>query len=119
MHTDLCDRLGIEFPIFAFTHCPRRRGRGCQRRGLRRTRRHRLLPEELEVELEWLNAGSLRFVRGGHPGVALPNTVGMVTGTTTGKTNLWNRELRGELDAPRRRALLRELPEHDHHNLRG
>ncbi len=21
MHTRLCDRLGIEFPIFAFTHC--------------------------------------------------------------------------------------------------
>ena len=21
MHTSLCDRLGIEFPIFAFTHC--------------------------------------------------------------------------------------------------
>ena len=21
MHTELCDRLGIEFPIFAFSHC--------------------------------------------------------------------------------------------------
>ena len=21
MHNELCDRLGIEFPIFAFTHC--------------------------------------------------------------------------------------------------
>ena len=21
MHTDICDRLGIEFPIFAFSHC--------------------------------------------------------------------------------------------------
>ena len=21
MHTSLCDTLGIEFPIFAFTHC--------------------------------------------------------------------------------------------------
>lgn len=21
MHTSLCDQLGIEFPIFAFTHC--------------------------------------------------------------------------------------------------
>lgn len=21
MHTPLCDQLGIEFPIFAFTHC--------------------------------------------------------------------------------------------------
>ena len=21
MHTPLCDELGIEFPIFAFTHC--------------------------------------------------------------------------------------------------
>ncbi|WP_228831766.1 hypothetical protein, partial [Nocardia elegans] len=21
MRTEICDRLGIEFPIFAFTHC--------------------------------------------------------------------------------------------------
>lgn len=21
MHTDICDQLGIEHPIFAFTHC--------------------------------------------------------------------------------------------------
>jgi hypothetical protein len=21
MHTPVCDRLGIEFPIFAFSHC--------------------------------------------------------------------------------------------------
>jgi len=21
MHNELCERLGIEFPIFAFTHC--------------------------------------------------------------------------------------------------
>jgi hypothetical protein len=33
-------------------------------------------------------AAVLRFLRGGRPGVALPNLIGSYSGTTTGKTNL-------------------------------
>ena len=41
MHTDLCDELGIEFPIFAFTHCRDVVVAVQQGRRLRRARRRR------------------------------------------------------------------------------
>ncbi len=42
MHTKLCDRLGIEFPIFAFTHCRDVVAAVSQGGRLRRARRGRL-----------------------------------------------------------------------------
>ena len=39
VRTPICDRFGIEFPIFAFSPLPRRRRRGQQGRRLRRARR--------------------------------------------------------------------------------
>ena len=44
MRTPICDELGIEFPIFAFTHCRDVVGRRVQGRRLRRARRRRLQP---------------------------------------------------------------------------
>ncbi len=55
MRTELCDRFGIEYPIFAFTPRARCRrglpGRRARRAGLRPVQR----PDELEQTLTWLD----------------------------------------------------------------
>ncbi len=55
MHTELCDRLGIEFPIFAFTHC---RDVACavsQAGGLGVLGAVGFSAEQLEIELKWID----------------------------------------------------------------
>ena len=55
MHTDLCDRLGIEFPIFAFTHCRDVVAAVSNAGGLGVLGAVGFSPEQLEVELAWLD----------------------------------------------------------------
>jgi NAD(P)H-dependent flavin oxidoreductase YrpB (nitropropane dioxygenase family) len=55
MHTELCDRLGIEFPIFAFTHCRDVVAAVSNAGGLGVLGAVGFSPEQLEVELAWLD----------------------------------------------------------------
>ncbi len=56
MHTELCDRLGIELPIFAFTHCRDVVAAVAKAGGFGVLGAVGFLPEQLEVELAWLDA---------------------------------------------------------------
>lgn len=55
MHTEICDRLGIEFPIFAFTHCRDVVAAVSNAGGFGVLGAIGFSPEELEVELQWLD----------------------------------------------------------------
>jgi NAD(P)H-dependent flavin oxidoreductase YrpB (nitropropane dioxygenase family) len=55
MHTELCDRLGIEFPIFAFTHCRDVAAAVSNAGGFGVLGAIGFSPEELETELQWLD----------------------------------------------------------------
>jgi len=55
MHTDLCDRLGIEFPIFAFTHCRDVVAAVSQAGGLGVLGVVGFSPEQIETELAWID----------------------------------------------------------------
>ena len=55
MHTEICDRLGIEFPIFAFTHCRDVVAAVSNAGGIGVLGAIGFSPEELEIELEWLD----------------------------------------------------------------
>src|SRR5262245_22333515 len=55
MHTPLCDRLGIEFPIFAFTHCRDVVAAVSKAGGFGVLRAVGFPPEQLEVELKWID----------------------------------------------------------------
>lgn len=55
MHTDICDRLGIELPIFAFTHCRDVVAAVSNAGGLGVLGAVGFSPEQLEVELAWLD----------------------------------------------------------------
>lgn len=55
MHTDLCDRLGIEFPIFAFTHCRDVVAAVSQAGGFGVLGAVGFSPEQLEIELKWID----------------------------------------------------------------
>ena len=55
MHTELCDRLGIEFPIFAFTHCRDVVAAVSNAGGLGVLGAVGFSPEQLKVELEWID----------------------------------------------------------------
>ncbi|MDE3085357.1 MAG: nitronate monooxygenase [Acidobacteriota bacterium] len=55
MHTEICDRLGIEFPIFAFTHCRDVVAAVSNAGGFGVLGAIGFSPEELEVELAWLD----------------------------------------------------------------
>ncbi|MHB8328689.1 MAG: nitronate monooxygenase, partial [Acidimicrobiales bacterium] len=55
MHTEICDRLGIEFPIFAFTHCRDVVAAVSNAGGFGVLGAIGFSPEELEVELRWLD----------------------------------------------------------------
>ncbi len=56
MHTELCDLLGIEFPIFAFTHCRDVVAAVSNAGGLGVLGAVGFSPEQLEVELDWIDA---------------------------------------------------------------
>jgi NAD(P)H-dependent flavin oxidoreductase YrpB (nitropropane dioxygenase family) len=51
----LCDRLGIDFPIFAFTHCRDVAAAVSQAGGLGVLGTTRQSPEQLEIDLRWLD----------------------------------------------------------------
>ena len=55
MRTELCDRLGIEFPIFAFTHCRDVVAAVSNAGGLGVLGAVGFTPEQLATELEWID----------------------------------------------------------------
>jgi len=55
MHTELCDRLGIEFPIFAFTHCRDVVAAVSKAGGFGVLGAVGFSPEQLATELEWID----------------------------------------------------------------
>jgi len=55
VHTDLCDRLGIEFPIFAFTHCRDVAAAVSRAGGFGVLGAVGFSAEQLEVELRWID----------------------------------------------------------------
>ncbi|WP_137723628.1 nitronate monooxygenase [Prescottella subtropica] len=55
MHTPLCDDLGIEFPIFAFTHCRDVVVAVSKAGGFGVLGAVGFTPEELEIELKWID----------------------------------------------------------------
>jgi NAD(P)H-dependent flavin oxidoreductase YrpB (nitropropane dioxygenase family) len=55
MRTDICDQLGIEFPIFAFSHCRDVVAAVSKAGGLGVLGALAFSPEDLEVELTWLD----------------------------------------------------------------
>ncbi|WP_305091924.1 nitronate monooxygenase [Prescottella sp. R16] len=55
MHTPLCDDLGIEFPIFAFTHCRDVVVAVAKAGGFGVLGAVGFTPEELEIELKWID----------------------------------------------------------------
>ena len=55
VHTEICERLGIEFPIFAFTHCRDVVAAVSNAGGIGVLGAIGFSPEELEIELTWLD----------------------------------------------------------------
>ena len=55
MHTDLCDQLGIEFPIFAFTHCRDVVAAVSKAGGFGVLGAVGFSPEQLEIECAWID----------------------------------------------------------------
>jgi NAD(P)H-dependent flavin oxidoreductase YrpB (nitropropane dioxygenase family) len=55
VHTPLCDRLGIEFPIFAFTHCRDVVAAVSNAGGFGVLGAVGFSPEQLEVECKWID----------------------------------------------------------------
>ena len=55
MHTPICDELGIEFPIFAFTHCRDVVAAVSKAGGIGVLGAVGFSPEQLEVELKWID----------------------------------------------------------------
>ncbi len=55
MHTPLCDELGIEFPIFAFTHCRDVVVAVSRAGGFGVLGAVGFTPEQLEIELNWID----------------------------------------------------------------
>ena len=55
MHNDLCEQLGIEFPIFAFTHCRDVVAAVSKAGGFGVLGAVGFTPEQLEVELQWID----------------------------------------------------------------
>ncbi len=55
MHTKLCERLGIELPVFAFTHCRDVVAAVCRAGGFGVLGAVGFPPDQLEVELNWID----------------------------------------------------------------
>ena len=71
MHTPLCDELGIEFPIFAFTHCRDVVVAVSKAGGFGVLGAVGFTPEQLEIELNWIDKNI-----GDHPygvDIVIPN----------------------------------------------
>ena len=71
MHTAICDQLGIEFPIFAFTHCRDVVVAVSKAGGFGVLGAVGFTPEQLEIELNWIDENI-----GDHPygvDIVIPN----------------------------------------------
>jgi NAD(P)H-dependent flavin oxidoreductase YrpB (nitropropane dioxygenase family) len=71
MHTAICDELGIEFPIFAFTHCRDVVVAVSKAGGFGVLGAVGFTPEQLEIELNWIDENI-----GDHPygvDIVIPN----------------------------------------------
>lgn len=71
MHTQICDALGIEFPIFAFTHCRDVVVAVSKAGGFGVLGAVGFTPEQLEIELNWIDQNI-----GDHPygvDIVIPN----------------------------------------------
>src|SRR6218665_565366 len=55
MRTNVCDQLGIEFPIFAFTHCRDVVAAVTNAGGLGVLGAVGFTPDQLETELKWID----------------------------------------------------------------
>src|SRR5258708_15989158 len=55
MRTELCDEFGIEYPIFAFTHCRDVVAAVSKAGGLGVLGAVGFSPEQLEMELDWID----------------------------------------------------------------
>ncbi|HET6966548.1 MAG TPA: nitronate monooxygenase family protein [Acidimicrobiales bacterium] len=55
MNSDLCDMFGIEFPIFAFTHCRDVAAAVSRAGGMGVLGALAFTPEQLEIELSWID----------------------------------------------------------------
>ena len=55
MRTPLCDAFGIEYPIFAFTHCRDVVAAVSKAGGLGVLGAVGFTPEQLEIELDWID----------------------------------------------------------------
>jgi NAD(P)H-dependent flavin oxidoreductase YrpB (nitropropane dioxygenase family) len=55
MHTEICDRLGIEFPIFAFSHCRDVVAAVSKAGGFGVLGAVGFPPDQLEIELKWID----------------------------------------------------------------
>ena len=55
MRTELCDLFGIEYPIFAFTHCRDVVAAVSKAGGLGVLGAVGFSPEQLEIELDWID----------------------------------------------------------------
>ncbi len=55
MKTEICGRLGIEFPIFAFSHCRDVVAAVSRAGGLGVLGAVAYSPEQLELELKWID----------------------------------------------------------------
>src|SRR5512132_2408383 len=55
MRTPICDELGIEFPIFAFTHCRDVVAAVSNAGGIGVLGAVGFTPEQLEIELAWID----------------------------------------------------------------
>lgn len=55
MHTQICDQLGIEFPIFAFSHCRDVVAAVSEAGGLGVLGAVAFTPEQLEIECSWID----------------------------------------------------------------
>jgi NAD(P)H-dependent flavin oxidoreductase YrpB (nitropropane dioxygenase family) len=55
MHTPICDRFGIEFPIFAFSHCRDVVAAVSKAGGMGVLGALYFTPQELEIELNWID----------------------------------------------------------------
>ncbi len=84
MHTALCDQLGIEFPIFAFTHCRDVVVAVSKAGGFGVLGAVGFTPEQLEIELDWIdeNIGDRQY----GVDIVIPNKyVGMDSDLSTDK----------------------------------
>ena len=100
MHTSLCERLGIEFPIFAFTHCRDVVAAVSRAGGFGVLGAVGFSAEQLAIELDWIDQNV-----GDHPyGVDI-----VIPGKYEGV---------GEMDAAKLAQSLREMVPQESHRLR-